>query len=189
MRPVAQWTEQLPSKQWVARSSRAGAPPFLQGSLFAPNREPAPLLAHSSERMRTKGRLAFTLIAGMLVVVAAGCRPQTRPRRSRPRQHPRGSRPAGAQEGQGPASARAPAPPGMAVSGFWTSWGRPLRHCLAAHRARAGSRCHGALSIVIEKSKRRMVICCDGDPVKGYFIGLGRNPKGAKGAAWRWAHA
>jgi murein L,D-transpeptidase YafK len=131
--------------------------------------------------MRTKGRLAFTLIAGMLVVVAAGCRPQTPPKKVKtPPASKRIKTPPAPKKVKAPPAPVPPAPPGMAVSGFWTSWGRPLRHCLAAHRARAGSRCHGALSIVIEKSKRRMVICCDGDPVKGYFIGLGRNPKGAK---------
>jgi len=115
--------------------------------------------------------VALILIAGILVV-AAGCRRQTPPKK--------GKTPPAPKTVDAPRAPLPPTPPGMAVSGFWATWGRPLHRCLEEHRARSGRQCHGALSIVIEKSKRRMVVRCDGEPVKGYFIGLGRNPKGAK---------
>jgi len=78
-----------------------------------------------------------------------------------------------------PPVALPPAPPGMAVSGFWTSWGRPLWDILAEYRAAHGGR-QGRLAVTIEKGERRLVVSCDGVPVKGYFVALGSAPEGAK---------
>lgn len=73
-----------------------------------------------------------------------------------------------------------PKPPGLLVSGFWNTWGLSLAECLRVHRARQGEACRGALGITVKKSSRRMVVTCDGIPVKGYFIALGRDPQGPK---------
>ncbi|MBI3948415.1 MAG: L,D-transpeptidase [Armatimonadetes bacterium] len=79
-----------------------------------------------------------------------------------------------------PPAAEAEPPPGLSVSGFWSTWGEPLADILEGHRDRLGGRCRGDLAVIIRKSERRLVVACDGDPVKGYFIALGRTPEGGK---------
>ena len=115
------------------------------------------LLARGPRRVRRIVRLAW--LAGLLAC-GAGCRPRP----------PAGTPP--------PATPRPPE--GLPISGFWATWDRPLTECLREHRARRAGRCRRALRVTVKKRDRRMVVSCDGEPVKGYFVSLGSSPAGAK---------